>query len=274
MTSLKFFNPRRWLFGRHRRNPLVGMLARQCAKVTLAYDNNDYYMYRNGERMVVAHLAATLWTDRRPVVLDVGANDGEWALMALALQRDMALHAFEIVPETHGVLRANLQACLDAEPRPVLNAFGLFRDEREIEVWSNYGSNSAGVMPHPDAEDNACIRAKVTTGDAYLASVGTDRIDYLKIDVEGAEYDVLLGFADALAAGRVALLQFEYGPYNIPARRLLIDFYELLGDHGYTVGKIYPGHVEFGPYATALETLRPGNFLAAAPGIDTAFLSG
>jgi len=267
VSSLKFFNPRRWLFGRHRRNPLVRAVARQCEKVVLAHDNNDYYMLRNGESRVVERLAATLWRGRRPTVLDVGANDGEWALMALDRQPEMDLHAFEIVPETHAVLAR----AVGGRAGVTLNDVGLYSDEREIEVWSNYGANSAGVMRHPDARDNASLVARTTTGDAYLAAAGLERVDYLKIDVEGAEYEVLLGFADALAAGRVDALQFEYGPYNIPARRLLIDFYELLGSHGYVTGKIYPDHVALGPYTTELETLRPGNFLSLAPGMENPF---
>ncbi|MBU0742417.1 FkbM family methyltransferase [bacterium] len=212
-------------------------MADQCAKVTLAFDNNDYYMYRNGESMVVGRLAGTLWSGCRPVVFDAGANDGEWSLMVLATKRGIDLHVFEIVPDTYRILQRNLREYLDGGAGIVLNEIGLCSDEREIEVWSSYGSNSAGVMPHPDARDNACITARVTTGDAYLAASGVEKIDYLKIDVEGAGYNVLRGFAGALAGGRIAMLQFEYGPY-----------------------------------ATALETLRPGNFPAVAPGIENPFL--
>ena len=41
--------------------------------------------------------------------------------------------------------------------------------------------------------DNSEIRAGLTiVGDDYCDSRQIDRIDYLKIDVEGAEYDILL----------------------------------------------------------------------------------
>ncbi len=268
---MKYFNPRRWLFGRYRRNPLLRLLAEQCTKVVLAYDNNDHYMFRNGESMVVRRLVQTLWTNRRPVIFDVGANDGEWSLMLLEHITRVDLHAFEIVTDTYRLLERNLQPYMGGEAQLFLNNYGLFSSEQEIEVWTNAGANSASVLAHPDINDNRCIVQRVTTGDAYLAGYSGQRIDYLKIDVEGADYDVLRGFAAALAAGDIAMLQFEYGTFNIPSRKLLLDFYELLCDVGYAVGKIYPTYVDLKPYNSALETLRAGNFLAVAPGVDNPF---
>lgn len=60
-------------------------------------------------------------------------------------------------------------------------------------------------------------------GDELLAREGIREIDFLKIDVEGAEHLVLRGLEGLLRERRVRFVQFEYG-------------------------KIYPDHVEIRDY--------------------------
>src|SRR5437867_464786 len=77
---------------------------------------------------------------------------------------------------------------------------------------------------------------------------GIDRVDLLKMDVEGAEHLVLAGLAQTLGARRVRFVQFEYGRVNILTKFLLHDFYELFRRYGYVVGKIFPDFVDFRAY--------------------------
>jgi hypothetical protein len=52
---------------------------------------------------------------------------------------------------------------------------------------------------------------------------GDPGIDLLKLDTEGAEHLVLRGFDGALARGRIAAVQFEYGRVNAVTGFLLRD---------------------------------------------------
>jgi hypothetical protein len=92
------------------------------------------------------------------------------------------------------------------------------------------------------------ISGRTVTGDAYLAKHAIDRIDFLKIDVEGAEYRVLNGFARGLADRRITVIQLEYGHINIFSHFLLLDFYRLLEPLGFALGKLYPDGVAFKPW--------------------------
>jgi len=80
--------------------------------------------------------------------------------------------------------------------------------------------------------------------------------------VEGAERLVLKGFSEALDAGRIDVIQFEYGKVAILTHFLLKDFYELFEDKGYAVGKIFPDHVDFRPYKLEDEDFLGPNYLA------------
>ncbi|MDW8444479.1 MAG: FkbM family methyltransferase [Acetobacteraceae bacterium] len=106
------------------------------------------------------------------------------------------------------------------------------------------------------------LTASITTGDAYLARHGIATVDLLKIDVEGAEPKVLAGFSEAMASGRVRLIQFEYGWMNAHTGATLKSFYQLLVPLGFRIGKLYPEGVAFKPYAYGDEDFLGPNYVA------------
>ena len=106
------------------------------------------------------------------------------------------------------------------------------------------------------------VKARVITGDAYLRERGIKHVDVLKIDVEGAEFAVLHGFADAFALGAIDLVQFEYGALNLPLRYFLADLWKFFTDRGYIVGKLYPEGVSFKDFDPTDEDFMGPNYIA------------
>ena len=68
---------------------------------------------------------------------------------------------------------------------------------------------------------------------------GVDKIDLLKIDVEGFELQVLLGAQRMLSEGRIDAIQFEFTQLNVVSRVFVDDFFRLLGT-GYTLHRLLP----------------------------------
>ena len=100
-------------------------------------------------------------------------------------------------------------------------------------------------------------KAAVCTGDEVCRELGVTKIDLLKVDAEGGDYEVLAGFSGLLAARQIAVLQFEH-----QGGRYLRDFYDLLGPHGYAVGKLYANYVEFRAHSAELEHFLGPNYVA------------
>ena len=71
---------------------------------------------------------------------------------------------------------------------------------------------------------------------------------------------VLKGFGECLRSVRV--IQFEYGVFNISSRDLLIDFFVLLREYGFAIGKIFPNFVDFFDYHFSLEDFGGHNYIA------------
>jgi hypothetical protein len=103
-------------------------------------------------------------------------------------------------------------------------------------------------------------------GDEFLMREGVGEVDFLKLDVEGAEHLVLKGLADHLRQRSIRLIQFEYGRVNILTHFLLRDFYQLLAGYGYVTGKIYPNYVDFREYSLSDEDFMGPNYLACRAG--------
>ena len=103
--------------------------------------------------------------------------------------------------------------------------------------------------------------------DTFCRQRSVERIDYLKIDTEGGEYDVLTGAEEMLRAGRVKFIQFEYGGTYPGANTSLKQVCEFLSSFGYSLFRILPdGLLHIPKWRDELETYRLSNYLAVSPG--------
>jgi FkbM family methyltransferase len=260
---------RSWLAQRvltDRFNPRTRALADFLERAVLAWKNKQYGLAYNGEAALLERLGPFGLTS----VIDVGANIGDWTLAACAALPGAQVHAFEIAPGTADRLARNIAAAACAN-RVVINRLGLAATEGEIALYVTPDSDTESSTLRAAAEFAAKDQglsgvvettAQVTTGDAYLRAHEIGHVDLLKIDVEGAEFSVLDGFADAFARGAIDMVQFEYGKLNLTTRKLLADFDTFFADHGYALGKIYPEGVAFKPYELDDEDFVGPNYFA------------
>jgi FkbM family methyltransferase len=113
------------------------------------------------------------------------------------------------------------------------------------------------------ADEEAAETIAVETLDAFCAAQAIERIDFLKIDTEGHDLEVLKGAAGMLAAGRIAAIQVEAG-LN-PDNRFHVPFEVLkayLEGHGYRLFGIYD---QVNEWPTRQPHLRRANPLFVAP---------
>lgn len=240
----------------NRRNALVRYVSRKCARFLECYENASNYDFdTNGERFVLDALSAQPFG----CVFDVGANVGDWAMMAHERFPDAKIHCFEIVADTVRTLRAQTASM----PAIAVNAFGLSNQSGEVRLKCFPGYSALASMievTHPFESTEGTGR--VQRGDDYCREHAIDHIDFVKIDVEAAESMVLEGFGAMILEGRIDVIQFEYGTGSIITKFMLKDFYDFFTPHGYVLGKIYPNYVEFRDYSFSHEDFTGPNFLA------------
>jgi FkbM family methyltransferase len=239
----------------YRRSFPIRILARGCEGFLRCYNNVNYDAASNGEARILRLLGGRAAT----CILDVGANVGDYALLAQRLCPTAQIHAFEIVPQTFSVLEARTAGI----SRITRSRIGLGEQAGRIDVMHcTEEPGLSSVYPWPHGKVTTTITCEVQTGDAYCAAHGLEHVDLLKLDIEGAELPALRGFERMLSSGRIDAVQFEYGYVNIMPRFLLRDLTEFLSAHGYRVGKIFPMSVDFKRYELTDEDFQGPNYLA------------
>jgi hypothetical protein len=111
-------------------------------------------------------------------------------------------------------------------------------------------------------EVNDTERIVVRTLDSFCAAQGINRIDFLKLDVEGHEVAILRGAKDLLELGAISMIQFEFGPANIYSRTYFYDFWSMLSDKYYLFRIIPGGLAPITYYGEHLEIFLTTNYFA------------
>ena len=93
-------------------------------------------------------------------------------------------------------------------------------------------------------------------------------IDYVKIDVEGHELDVLSGFGDLIY--NIRIIQFEFGGANIDTRTFFQDFWYFFKDKNFIIYRISPiGVIPVKNYAESDEFFSTTNYIAVNDKFNT-----
>jgi FkbM family methyltransferase len=155
------------------------------------------------------------------VFVDAGAYTGVYSLLACAVNPTLRVVAFEPNPTVTAMLADNLRAngLLD-RVRIVPAALG----ERPGELAFAVGSDTTAGGLRPAGAGERAFPVRVVRGDDELAE---DRVDLVKLDVEGAELAALRGMRGVLERHRPHLVVECLRP------RTLQDLFEFLGPLGY-----------------------------------------
>ena len=195
-----------------------------------------------------------------PIIIDGGANVGKYALLIHKYNTTSKIYALEPVDSTFEKLKENTQHIKNIIP---INK-GLFSENcsKEINIFRSDTHSSIYDIDGYSTKEKNVKTIDLVAGDHFLNEHKIEQVDFLKIDIEGAEYDALLGFKESIKKGNIKAVQFEYGYINITTKKLLIDFYHFFEAHDYVIGKIFPKRVEFRAYKYKYEDFLGPNFIA------------
>jgi FkbM family methyltransferase len=194
---------------------------------------------------------------REPLVLDVGANQGDWSRLLLQKIPDARIVMFE---PAQGCQR-HLQPLVNDRVKLVSLAVGLAPGTAEL--WSSSDTDGAASL-HPRKDTyfaTAQFRpqaVEVTSIDHYISHNSLERVDFMKIDIEGHELAALQGADASLSAGKIRALAFEFGTANINSRTFFRDFWEYLNARKFDLFRITPGGslLAISSYSEDLEYFR------------------
>lgn len=141
------------------------------------------------------------------IVLDIGAGLGDFTVHAAYERPNSCIYAYEPFPESYVLLQENLKLNavenVQAFPYAVgdgrLAQLALARTGEAVQHRTTSVTNSSAPT----------LEVPSTTLDQILADNALSRCDFLKIDVEGAEYDILFSTSD-VSLSKISRISLEY----------------------------------------------------------------
>lgn len=180
-----------------------------------------------------------------PVVLDVGANAGNYSREVVAINPSALVFAFEPHPRTFERLVANVGASRNVRPinRGVGDLPGRHKlYDRDSECGTTHASIFRDVIEDIHKVQASECEVDVITLDEFIDEQQLTRIDLLKIDTEGYELNVLKGGSKAIRSGILKVIQFEFNEMNVVSRAFFKDFLEMLPQ--YQFHRMLPGELQ------------------------------
>lgn len=192
-------------------------------------------MDQNGEAAILDCLRPTLHR-----VVDVGANVGKWTAAALNNSPDATCLVFE--PSRLAV--AKLQKLYGSAGRVVIRPVAVGDCPGQMAFFEEAAAGeTSSLVPGAASRDAEANFVEVTTLDAEIERAGWDLVDYLKIDAEGYDFQVLKGSRGLLSEKRIAIGQFEYGQAWVLSGSTLTHALQWLSELGYECFLLKNGHL-------------------------------
>ena len=180
------------------------------------------------------------------VFLDVGANCGSLTLVAANLIGKGKVYAFEPGPKVRERLQGNIN--LNPHLKEVITIISKGLGLNKEQVFYNEDLNYLG---NGSLYENRGIPVEILALDEWVVGEKLEKIDLIKIDVEGMEYDVFVG-GKAVLETYQPIIYFETLPifYETTLHNIK-TIYEFLEGLGYKIVRPAKPHSEIpfaGPY--------------------------
>lgn len=156
------------------------------------------------------------------IVLDVGANIGQYAtLVNRVFNSKSTIYSFEPVKFTFSCLEKNTEKL--GNVIPVNKGVSEFSGKTEI-FYEGKGSVQSSIIQDDISKHSEII--ELTTVDEFCKDNQIKKVDLLKLDIEGSEYNALRGATKAI--NNIDYIQFEFGNMQVLSRHFITDFIKIL----------------------------------------------
>jgi FkbM family methyltransferase len=174
--------------------------------------------------------------------VDVGANVGYFSALAARLVGTSGrVIAFEPNPSAYGQLRSWIEAASFPQVQCFQIAMSSAPGDLTLYTPPESEHNNTANVCGPWARDWSSISVPADTLDSFLEHSTIERVDLLKIDVDGHEPDVFQGAANSILSGKIRAIFAEFQPSALErggsSPEILAQW---LNDRGFDLSKSTP----------------------------------
>lgn len=172
--------------------------------------------------------------------VDIGSNIGQHALFAARILKNGNVYAFEPNYKIYSQLMRSVEANPDINNIEVFN-IGLGSEKKEEIFFINKGNvGGSSLLNYKEGMNKVSIM--IDRGDVFLFNL--DRVDFIKIDVEGYEYEALIGLQNTLHKFKPKML-IEFTPvfYDKKDKNDGINIIDLLLKYNYVFSDLESSNI-------------------------------
>lgn len=147
----------------------------------------DQHIYGAGEQAV----------RRGDIVIDGGAHVGVFTRTAVAAGAKLVV-AIEPSPKNLECLRRNLAAEI-ADGRVIVVPEGVWHEDGKLPFHMDPENSAGNTLLASEAHRPVTIEVPLTTIDHLVTRLKLERVDFIKLDIEGAEQNALQGGRNTIA---------------------------------------------------------------------------
>ncbi len=158
------------------------------------------------------------------VVLDIGANIGWYSICVLLKRKGVSVYSFEPIKSSFHYLKQNLQ--LNHLNSDYAYNFGFSNENRSVKFYYDVRFAMASSMANlREDEDTIIEECEIKKLDDFIsATPSMKKIDFIKCDVEGAEFFVFQGATETIKKNKPVIFtemlrkwaaKFNYHPNEI-----------------------------------------------------------
>lgn len=192
--------------------------------------NNSFGFKSTGEYYVLNKLLSNY---NIKTIFDVGAHRGNYSKLLSAKFPKSMIYSFEPNPETFHDLNTRITGTnIKKFNLGFSNCTGKANlYDLEKRQGTAYASLYKGVFEDIYECSTKSFSIKLTEIDTFLEKHQINCIDFLKIDTEGNDFNVLLGAKNTLQNAKIKIIQFEFNKMYVYPRHFMKDFKNLLQNY-------------------------------------------
>ena len=156
------------------------------------YDMVDWWIFFGFKNPIGSNMYPSI--SKGDTFIDIGANNGEVSLKAAReVGNSGRVIAFE--PNPKNIIRFNKNIAMNSFNNITLVELGVGNEEGKFQLNNDTPENlGMGWIDNSSAQNSdSLVTINVTTLDDYLMGMELDSVNFIKIDVEGFEINVLKG---------------------------------------------------------------------------------
>jgi len=201
-------------------------------------------------------------SNEKLTIFDIGGNIGEYTEEILKKNINCRIFIFEPSKKNSDILKKKFRK----NKNITVENIGIDSKNRVQKLYfDKLGSPLSSLTKRSflgsDIKMKGFEKAKFVTINKYMQSNHINKIDLLKLDVEGHELECLKGAINFIK--KINVIQFEFGGCNIDTRTYFRDFWLFLKKYNFDLYRISPlCLVKLDTYSERYENFLTSNFIA------------